>query len=330
VLELDRYISEAGLAKAPAVAVGVCMGDRSNCLVVGAPRDAQFRIASLTKPFLAEMTLLLCEKRLLDLDAPALPGTPTIRQLLAHEGGLRPDLLKMERFGEGGDALAAAVREVLNEKRHFAAGRAWEYANSGYWIVAHAAARAAEAEFERVLNDELLQPLGLTDTGWVGERLISGHDERLEQVEPMAYPRSRRPSGGLVSTIDDVVRFGVAALDRRRRRLDDPLRATLFGARSGLGWQVDPAGAVSYHDGDYGGFCARIAVAPDRKVVVVAMASTSAARRSIRQLSERLLCDLSVPLAPRPRRHALALSAYTRLLFARTAFRLSSASARPT
>jgi CubicO group peptidase (beta-lactamase class C family) len=285
--------------------------------VRGASEDAQFRVASLTKPFVARLALIVTEAGLLDLGAPAHEGAPTLRQLLAHEGGVHPDLSGMERFGESPGALGAAVREVLERRRRFRPGRAWEYANSGYWIVADAAARAAGEEFELVFERHVLRPLGLVETDWNGERLVLGHDERLRPVEPVTYPRSRRPSGGLVSTIRDILSFGVASVERRRRHEDDPLRATLFGARSGLGWQVDPAGQVAFHDGDYGGFCARLAIAPNHGTVVAIIANASTARRSIRRASDALLRDLSIPIASTTRRNLIALAAYAALASAR-------------
>jgi CubicO group peptidase (beta-lactamase class C family) len=300
------------------VALGVHERGRSRLLVVGAAEDARFRIASLTKPFVAQLALDLIAERVLELDAPALPGAPTVRQLLAHEGGVEPDLAAMEGLGEGSEALSAAVGKVLSRKRRFRAGSAWEYANSGYWIVADAVARATGAEFEHVLQERLLEPLGLSDTGWGEERLVPGHDERLAAVASTTYPRARRPSGGLVATIGDLVGFGVAALDGRRRvQRFDRRRATLFGARSALGWQLDPAGAFAYHDGDYGGFCARLAIVPAIDAVIAIVANTTAARHWVRQACDAILGDLSVPVASNSRRVATAFLAYANLAWAR-------------
>jgi CubicO group peptidase (beta-lactamase class C family) len=134
VLDLESYAPKVADFEETVVGVGVHDRGRSEWLVLGAPADARFRIASLTKPFVAQLALMFADEKLLELDSPALEGAPTVRELLAHEGGVQPDLAEMERFGEGGDALQAAVRAVLDRRRRFQAGRAWEYANSGYWI----------------------------------------------------------------------------------------------------------------------------------------------------------------------------------------------------
>src|SRR5437868_6603835 len=86
------------------------------------------------------------------------------------------------------------------------------YCNTGFWFAAAAIARALDTSFEEAMRTRVLDPLGLRLTGFEAERPARGHD----QVEPGAaehattaktYPRVRRPSGGLWSSVADLLRF---------------------------------------------------------------------------------------------------------------------------
>ncbi|HEV3169078.1 MAG TPA: serine hydrolase domain-containing protein [Actinocrinis sp.] len=97
-------------------------------------------------------------------------------------------------------------------------GERWLY-QSGSQVLGVLAARAASAPFEDVLRERVLGPLGMKDTAFhatVTSRLSTAyenHDGRLVVSDPQDGQWSRPPafpdgSGGLVSSVDDVVAFG--------------------------------------------------------------------------------------------------------------------------
>ena len=79
----------------PALAVGVSVDGRHETLCLGCEPGTRFRIASVTKPFTANLAAAL-----LDLDAPAgtWPGV-TPRHLLSHTAGYDCELGDVRRFG---------------------------------------------------------------------------------------------------------------------------------------------------------------------------------------------------------------------------------------
>jgi CubicO group peptidase (beta-lactamase class C family) len=90
---------------------------------------------------------------------------------------------------------------------------------SGSQVLGVLAARAGGAPFEAVLRERLLGPLGMTDTGFHAtdiSRLSTAYEHRDGQLvvsDPPDGQWSRPPqfpdgSGGLVSSVDDVVAFG--------------------------------------------------------------------------------------------------------------------------
>jgi CubicO group peptidase (beta-lactamase class C family) len=97
-------------------------------------------------------------------------------------------------------------------------GERWLY-QTGSQVLGVLAARAADAPYTYVLHQRLLGPLGMNDTGFYAidtSRLSTAYekrDGRLEVSDPPNGQWSRPPafpdgSGGLVSSVDDVVAFG--------------------------------------------------------------------------------------------------------------------------
>ena len=161
--------------------------------------DTRFRIASITKPFTATAAV-----RLLALAAPV-PGWPdvSVADLLAHLTGYESEHGDPARFGDGDDALGRLAAELPATHRWLPAGEVWSYANTGYWLTGSLLAEAAGTTYEEVIAG-LASEAGLEATTF-GEPDLEGTGPN---AIPGAYPRARRPSGGLVSTVDDLLRFG--------------------------------------------------------------------------------------------------------------------------
>jgi CubicO group peptidase (beta-lactamase class C family) len=97
-------------------------------------------------------------------------------------------------------------------------GERWLY-NSGSQVLGVLAARAAGAPFNVVMREHLLDPLGMSDTGFYAAdsaRLATAYQHRDGEfvvTDPPDGQWSRPPlfpdgAGGLVSTADDLVAFG--------------------------------------------------------------------------------------------------------------------------
>ncbi len=104
-------------------------------------------------------------------------------------------------------------------------GERWLY-NSGSQVLGVLTARAAGAPFDVVMRQRLLDPLGMSDTGFYASdsgRLATAYEHRDDEfvvTDPPDGQWSRPPrfpdgSGGLVSTADDLVAFGRTLLHRR-------------------------------------------------------------------------------------------------------------------
>ncbi len=136
--------------------------------------DMLFAIGSVTKNFVAALTLKLVEENKLSLDDPLsrwLPTYPnvnstiTIRQLLNHTSGIYMfwdnqkiwDELKKDR------GKVWTPEEVLGyiKDPYFAPGKGWRYSNTNYLLLAMIIEKSTGSTLSTELKKHLFEPLGI-------------------------------------------------------------------------------------------------------------------------------------------------------------------------
>ncbi len=263
----------------PAIAIGIAVGEDVETLAIGCDPDTRFRIASITKPFTATLALAL-------LDSEESTGVwaqdVRVRHLLSHTSGYDCELGDLDRFGDDVDTLVAELPSV---RRWVGVEQAWSYSNAGYWLVGWMCAQAAGSTYEQALGARILGPLGLEATSFEGTPDVPGTG-RYAEDEP--YPRPRRPSGGLISNVGDLLRFG-------RHHLATPAAARMrivhgkpVGGVYGLGLGGERVAGVDIwgHAGSYGGYQSQLLIAPDRDAVFVALTNGSTGRQALRAIED--------------------------------------------
>ncbi len=255
--------------------------DGQEVVAVGCDARTRFRIASITKPLTALLAL-----RLLDLDESTgvWPDDVRVRHLLAHTSGFDCELADGDNaaYGVGDDALARCVADLPGVPRLVGIDTVWSYANSGYWLAAHLAAERAGTTFEDALAREVLAPVGLEATDFGEPDLAgTGSDARTDP-----YPRSRRPSGGLVSNIHDLARFarwflGAGAPQR-------VVQGKPIGGVYGLGLFGERVGGVDVwgHSGSYGGFQSQLLTVPARDAFFVGLTNASNGAKALAEIED--------------------------------------------
>ncbi|HET7137030.1 MAG TPA: serine hydrolase domain-containing protein [Gaiellaceae bacterium] len=267
----------------PALAVGTWVDGSAAVCTVGCDSGTRFRIASVTKP----LTALLAVE-LLDLDAPTgvWPGDVRLRHLLSHLSGFDCELPErdLSRFGNGDDALAAAVAELGTVRRFVGADDLWSYANTGYWLAGWLAAQRLGMTYEDALGDRVLGPLGLGATSF-GEPDLAGTGP---EAGDGPYPRARRPSGGLVSNVDDLLRAGRGLLERPPFAQLATVRGRPNGGVYGLGLFGQRVAGVDVwgHPGSYGGFQSSFLLVPDRGAVFVGLTNAFNGGKALYELED--------------------------------------------
>ena len=206
--------------------------------------DTVFRIASMTKSFTAATVLLLRDEGRLGLDDPVSRWVPelaglrgrtadspalTIRHLLTMSPGLPTDDPWGDRQqGLPLDLFSDFLRGGLSMA--WAPGTRFEYSNLGYGILGRVITAAAGREYDEVVRTLLLEPLGMTSTGYhrddiPADRLALGHVRRdgawiHDPIDPYG---AFAPMGGVYTTVRDLAIWvaGLTAAFPASDALDD-------------------------------------------------------------------------------------------------------------
>jgi D-alanyl-D-alanine carboxypeptidase len=274
---------------------------------------ASFRIASITKVFVAVVILQLVEEGRLGLDDPvarylpdAATGRVTLRELLNHTSGL-PDY--SQAAGLGKELLehrdrrwspAEVLALVARDKPQFPPGTGYQYSNTDYVVLAEVISVATGANWAQQVRERLLDPLHLTHTFVPGlepapaavlpgyfDADNDGDEENVETGGPWpALETSEGPAGAIVSTAADLLAFG-DALFRGNLLQPGTLKAMVaegpFHPRNsnyGLGLEIlrpDYRTTIWGHGGFLPGFRSVLWYVPSRDVVVVVLTNDSLA-----------------------------------------------------
>jgi uncharacterized protein YbbC (DUF1343 family)/CubicO group peptidase (beta-lactamase class C family) len=261
-------------------------GQRSVDPVETMTEDTIFDAASLTKVVATTSAImLLYERGQIDLDAPvsiylAQFNGPkqrpiTIRQLLTHTSGLRPDVSLSEPWS----GYETGIRLALEEQPTTTPGTAFRYSDINFILLGEIVHRVSGKPLDEFTQKKIFKPLGMKNStfnppkSWVARVAPTTRDTEKDKEniirgvvptfrETNAYfrtivhdPTARRMGGvaghaGLFTTAGDLARFARMLLNRGElegKRLFKPDTVALFTSvqsppnlpRRGLGWDID-------------------------------------------------------------------------------------------
>jgi CubicO group peptidase (beta-lactamase class C family) len=237
--------------------------------VIETARDTMYDLASLTKVVsTTTLTLWLVQNKRWKLSDPVarwLPGFPrddlTIEQLLTHTSGLIPH----RPFFHLGRNPPAIRRAVYAETEHGGATGEVLYSDLNFMLLGWAVARCANVPLDRLFDDVVAGPLGLTETRY---RPPARYRSRIAATERNGDQRLSKQlvwgdvhdgnawalggvagHAGLFAPTDNLIRFVQSFLGARGARV---LSAASLASISrhptgtqptvrGLGWRLDPA-----------------------------------------------------------------------------------------
>ncbi|WP_460669277.1 serine hydrolase domain-containing protein [Kocuria himachalensis] len=284
---------------------------------------------SMTKPVTATAVMALAETGRLDLQAPVddyvdflrSPGTsrPTVEQLLTHTAGLSNPLPIRWVHPAGAPPPSAGdlLRRLMRRRRayRYPVGERARYSNVGYLALGRIVEVVTGAPFESCLRETVLDPAGMTRTGFAYREDAAAAtgslraprlaDPLLRLLLPRGVVGSRtgahlglRPFyvdgpayGGLVGDVLDAGRFlrlhlGDGRIDGRRVLSADAARAMRTIEHPGrpfdhgIGWFRGPGpGSHEWveHYGTGAGFWNVMRLYPDRGLGIVVMANSTTA-----------------------------------------------------
>lgn len=269
------------------------------------PDHTAYRCASITKTMTATLVMQQVEAARMRLDEPIaayltwthrLPHAQeiTIRHLLIHGGGVIRDgsnLWGDDDFPDR-DTLRKEVRRQLT---YAEPAMGFRYSNVAYSLLGEALEAVTGAPFERLLQRNILRPLGLHDsapslTPRARKMLATGYYRRRPGEEPRrptrhAEARAFAAAGGLVSTVPDLLEYqrahfqdsDVLISDLSRREMQRTQWQRHEEPNHGLGWMiwhVDGIG-IRGHSGGYPGFTTKIGFSPESHLAAAVLCNTN-------------------------------------------------------
>jgi uncharacterized protein YbbC (DUF1343 family)/CubicO group peptidase (beta-lactamase class C family) len=243
--------------------------------------DTIFDLASLTKVVATTTSVMMLVEegkiRLNDRVSTFIPGFErygkaeiTIRHLMTHVSGLRPDVDLGDTWSGSETAIAIAVEEVPTAP----AGERFVYSDINYFLLGDIVRRVSGQTLDRFTHDRIFEPLGMRNTMFLPPASLTSRIAPTEKCTPLGWPcegpnmsmlrgvvhdpTARRMGGvaghaGLFSDAADLAVFCRMLLDGgvyRGVRIMSPLTVAKMTTASpssndrsvrGLGWDIDSA-----------------------------------------------------------------------------------------
>jgi CubicO group peptidase (beta-lactamase class C family) len=292
--------------------------------------ESVFEIGSITKVFTSLVLADMAERGELRLDDPVakylpadvrVPGRDgrviTLEDLSTHTSALPRLPGNLKPANPANPYADYSVTQLYQFLSGYTLprpiGAQFEYSNLGAGLLGHALSLKAGDDYESLVRQRVLSPLGMTDTAIsltsaLQSRLARGHNQRREAVGNWDAA-ALAGAGALRSTGRDMMRFvaafatgaqtALAAGAARMRTVERP--GAVPGVFMALGWQVvkRPDREILWHGGMTGGYSAFAGYVPSRRVGVVVLSNMSGGVTGVDDIGLHLL-DPRVPLTRPP------------------------------
>jgi CubicO group peptidase (beta-lactamase class C family) len=195
--------------------------------------ETRFMIGSITKQFTAMLVTQLVEKGKLKLEntiSDFLPDVPreigqriTVEMLLNHASGLiLPEGIEKYYYASTKEEfLKEYLKQLSEEGLRFEPGRGYGYSNAGYHILGHIIEKVTGKTYEAVLHEQILNPLGMSNTGCnrkgrvlnnraysycrLPDRYVGWNNEKSHDPGVIYFS-----AGVMYSTVGDLFKFSTA------------------------------------------------------------------------------------------------------------------------
>ncbi|MGZ9810889.1 D-alanyl-D-alanine-carboxypeptidase/endopeptidase AmpH [Pseudoroseicyclus sp. H15] len=189
--------------------------------------DTAIGVGSLTKTFTGLTLAQMVADGRAQLTEPAAPhvslaelpqgdGRPIrLVDLATHSSGLGRELEPVEGVEKYTDASFA--ENLSTGELHFAPGSGALYSNVGFDVLGMALSDIGGAPYPDVLQQAVLEPIGLSATGYdrpAGENVMAGYDWDGNPMDAGDPIPNRAGASGLYTTANDMIRYLEWNLDR--------------------------------------------------------------------------------------------------------------------
>ncbi|HEY0720072.1 MAG TPA: serine hydrolase domain-containing protein [Gammaproteobacteria bacterium] len=286
---------------------------------VAATAQTPYRLGSMAKILTASAAMRMAEEGRLDLDAPlsqALPGFSiksrfsnaapiTPRNIMTHHSGLPSNYLQ-GMVTHNPKYFTTLVEDIRDEYVAYPPNLIFDYSNLAVTLLGAAIENRSGMPYGDYIAQAFFEPLGMRHSYFSVEPALKGYSDG-KPSEPL--PLRDLPSGGLVSSVEDMARFMKMVFAGgkvgEQQVLSEHSLAEMFrpqnehvaldlGRRMGLGWMlsgydVQNGGVVAGHGGSVLSFQSTMIVLPEQRLGVVVAANSTSARGVVSELAETAL-----------------------------------------
>lgn len=264
--------------------------------------NTRHRIGSVTKQFTAVLILKLVEAGKLSLDdtvSSILSDYPketgekiTVHHLLRHTSGI-PNYTNRQWF-EKYSMIAKTPTDFLEYFKDlpldFEPGEKYKYSNSGYFLLGVIIEKVSGKSYEKMLREDLLDPLGMHDTGYDNNQPLIVRRARGYELGPGGFVNSNfihmslpYAAGSMYSTVEDLFLWDRALV--AGKVLSAEMTEKMFTAGKndyGYGWIIqqkplpgqDEKNPFIWHGGGINGFNAMYVRYPSEGIVIALLNNT--------------------------------------------------------
>ncbi len=230
-----------------------------------ATSDTLYRVDSVSKVVTAVEVMRLLGQGGLGLDEPLSQALPdffihsrfhhskpiTLRSLLAHHSGM-PAAYQQGMWVENPESLAQLIEDLKQDYLATPPQSFYKYSDLDYSLLGRLIEIQTRRPFAQAMRDGLLMPLGMDSSTFdlnpmVRERMAKGYQNGNET--PPLYLRDI-PSGGMVSSADDMARFIRFLFTGKPALVPPQILGSMyqeqfpglpldFGHHIGLGWMLN-------------------------------------------------------------------------------------------
>lgn len=264
--------------------------------------DSRFAIGSITKTFTAVLTLQLIESGKLGLDDTLQTHLPsytadyseriTIRHLLQNRSGI-PHYIDLPGWFDNDykrtltqDVLLSAIAALPLK---FEPGSDYLYSNANYYLLGLIIEKIEGAPYDRALENRILSPLGLDDTGQIYEpppitglvqNYLRENDGSLKSI-PIVNPQVFRATGSQYSNANDLLRW--AASFQAETLLTAESKALMLAPDAPMAWDVleapindgETMQLITYN-GELAGYTSIITLFPEHDGIIIILNNNNA------------------------------------------------------
>jgi CubicO group peptidase (beta-lactamase class C family) len=256
--------------------------------------ETVYKIASLSKAFIASAILLLMQEGKVRLDDHVnkfLEGAPetwnqiTIRHLLTHTSGLVRDPADYHPYEER--PITAVIRDSYPLPLAFHPGDGWLYSNIGYYLLAQLITKASGQPWNEFIAGRLFAPAQMKSTRLatvadIVPHRANGYHNSEAGMQNAENWTAIRPSGAFLSSVLDLAKwdafFDSTALvpPSSRKLMFTPVALNnQTPVDYGFGWYVDRLFGHTriHHGGQFPGFRSDYERFVDDKLTVIILAN---------------------------------------------------------